>query len=115
MNNLTPSCHKSPNTNTLPGPSREFTWSQTVFSQQLCLFDAKAEIEMGCLASTLTVRRIVRVAVRRPAIRCVVVPTATTVHAVRALKDRSPPMVVTQNCETASFSRQQLARKPLMQ
>jgi hypothetical protein len=32
----------------------------------------------------VTVRRSVRVAVRRPAIRRVVVPTATTVHAVGA-------------------------------
>jgi len=57
------------------------------------------------------VRGIVRVAVRRPAIRCVVVATATTVHAVRAPQDRSPPMVVAQNSETASFSRQRLVRK----
>ena len=59
-----------------------------------------------------TVRRVVRVAVRRPAIRCVVVPTAATVHAVRALKDRSPPMVVTQNSGIANSSPRLPAKRP---
>lgn len=58
------------------------------------------------------VRRVVRVAVRRPAIRRVVVPTAATVHAVRALKDRSPPMVVTQNSGIANSLHRLPAKKP---
>lgn len=62
----------------------------------------------------VTVRRSVRVAVRRPAIRRVVVPTATTEHAVAAFKDRSPPMVVTQIGETASFSLPPLSQTRLM-
>ena len=48
------------------------------------------------------VRRFVRVAVRRPAIRRVVVPTAATVHPVRALLDRPPPTVVTRTAEIAN-------------
>ncbi len=58
------------------------------------------------------VRRVVRVAVRRPAIRRVVVPTAATVHAVRALRDRPPPMVVTQTSEFANSSPQPLSQTP---
>ena len=61
------------------------------------------------------VRRVVRVAVRRPAIRRVVVPTAATVHAVRALKDRSPPMVVTQTSGIANSSRPLPVKKPSRQ
>ena len=58
------------------------------------------------------VRRVVRVAVRRPAIRRVVVPTAATVHAVRALKDRSPPMLVTQTSGIANSSPPLPGKKP---
>ncbi len=61
------------------------------------------------------VRRDVRVAVRRPAIRCVVVPTAATVHAVRALKDRSPPQVVTQTSGIANSSHPLPEKKPSRQ
>ena len=42
------------------------------------------------------VRRVVPVTIRRPAIRGLVVPTAATVHAVRALKVRPPAKVLTQ-------------------
>ena len=59
----------------------------------------------------VAVRRIVPVAVRRPAIRRLVVPTAATVHAVRALKDRSPTMVVTQTSEIADSSPRLPAKK----
>jgi hypothetical protein len=55
-----------------------------------------------------TVRRFVRVAVRCPAIRRVVVPTAATVHAVRALKDHSPRYVVTRPDEIANSAFQQI-------
>ena len=58
------------------------------------------------------VRRVVRVAVCRPAFRRVVVPTAATVHAVRALMDHSPPMVVTRNSEIANSSPRLPAKTP---
>ena len=61
------------------------------------------------------VRRVVRVAVRRPAIRRVVVPTAATVHAARALKDHSPPMVVTQTSGIANSSPRLPAKMPSTQ
>ncbi len=50
----------------------------------------------------VAVRRVVPVAVRRPTILGGVVPTAATVHAVRAFKDRSPQSVVTRWCEIAN-------------
>ena len=58
------------------------------------------------------VRRFVRVAVRRPAIRRVVVPTAATVHAVRALKDRVPPMAVPRTPEIANSAPRPPSKKP---
>ena len=48
------------------------------------------------------VRRVVPVPVRRPTIRGLVVPTAATVHAVRALKVRPPHQVVTPPCEISN-------------
>ena len=62
-----------------------------------------------------TVRRGFRFAVRRPAIRRVVVPTAATVHAVRALKDRSRSMHVKQTRGIANSSPSRPAKKPSTQ
>ena len=57
---------------------------------------AKAEV-------VVAIRRVVPVAVRRPAVHGIVVPTATTVDAVRAFKVRSPQAVVTQRGGISSF------------
>jgi len=60
-------------------------------------------IQGNAEAVVVAVRRVVPVPVRRPTIRGIVVPTAATVHAVRALKVRPPSKVLSQNLETSKL------------
>ena len=57
-------------------------------------------IQGNAEAVVVVVRRVVPVPVRRLTIRGIVVPNATTVHAVRSLKVRPPSKVLSQNVET---------------
>ena len=59
-------------------------------------------IQGNAEADVVAVRRVVPVPVRRPTMRGIVVPTAATVHAVRALKVRPPAKVLTQKSETSN-------------
>jgi hypothetical protein len=61
-------------------------------------------IQGNAEAVVVAVRRVVPVPVRRPTIRGIVAPTATTVHAVRALKVRPPFKVLSQNLQTSNFA-----------